>query len=84
LDDCMRKEDPERRAELAPLDIIRVETALSRFPMHRLTQLGTVRIEIRKADANGEMTLCWEVSCNEKYGQPGPLAYKVDTRMALG
>ncbi len=75
----MKKADLERRTELAPLDVIRVETALSRFPMHRLAKLGTVRIDICGTDANGEMTLCWEVSCNEKHGQPGPLAYKIDT-----
>ena len=67
------------KPELAPLDVIRVETALSRHPIHRLAKSGTVRISISKADADGEMTLCWEVSCNEKYGQPGPLAYKLDT-----
>ena len=67
------------KTELAPLDVIRVETALSRHPIHRLAKSGTVRISISKADADGGMTLCWEVSCNEKYGPPGPLAYKLDT-----
>ncbi|MBV8076544.1 MAG: hypothetical protein JO284_09115, partial [Planctomycetaceae bacterium] len=67
------------RTELAPLDAIRVETALSRFPVHRLAKLGTVRIEIREATADGELALRWEVSYNSRYGQPGPLAYKLDT-----
>ena len=38
------------KAELASLDVIRVETVLSRFPIHRLAKLGTVPIEIREED----------------------------------
>ena len=67
------------RTELAPLDALRVETALSRFPVHRLAKLGTVPIEIREATADGELALQWKVSHNSEYGQPGPLAYKTDT-----
>src|SRR5512135_2039874 len=73
----MKKSD--QRAELVTLDVIRVETALSRYPVHRLAKQGTVRIELREEDAKGETTLQWEVSHNSKYGQPGPLAYKLDT-----
>jgi hypothetical protein len=72
----MKKND--QRAELATLDVIRVETALSRYPVHRLAKQGTVRIELREENAKGETTLQWEVSHNSKYGQPGPLAYKLD------
>jgi hypothetical protein len=68
-----------RLDELAPLVPLRVETALSRFPVHRLAKLGTVPIEIREATADGELALRWEVSYNSRYGQPGPLAYKLDT-----
>jgi len=67
------------KAELASLDVIRVETVLSRFPIHRLAKLGTVPIEIRETTAAGELTLRWEVSHNSRYGQPGPLGYKIDT-----
>ena len=73
----MKKDD--QRAELATLDVIRVETALSRYPVHRLAKQGIVRIELREENAKGETTLQWEVSHNSKYGQPGPLAYKLDT-----
>src|SRR5512135_2936724 len=73
------KTDDSRKVETALLDVIRVETALSRFPMHRLAKQGTVPIEIRETDANGELAMRWEVSHNSKYGQPGPLAYKLDT-----
>jgi hypothetical protein len=69
----------ERRAELAPLDVIRVETALSRYPVHRLAKQGRIAIELREATEEGEMALWWEVSHNSRYGQPGPLAYKLDT-----
>ncbi len=65
--------------ELTSLDAIRVETALSRFPVHRLAKLGTVPIEIRETTADGELALQWKVSHNSEYGQPGPLAYKLDT-----
>ena len=75
----MKKKDRlERRAELAPLDVIRVETAIARFPLHRLAKAGVVEIVIREQNAEGDF-LRWKVSHNSEYGQPGPLAYKVDT-----
>lgn len=67
--------EPDEQTELLPLTIIRTETALSRYPVHRLSKKGTVEIELRNADASFR----WEVSYNSKHGQPGPLAYKVDT-----
>lgn len=66
---------PASSEELTPLSIIRTETALSRFPIHRLSKKGDVQIEIR----NQAAALLWEVTYNSKYGQPGPLAYKLDT-----
>lgn len=72
-------ETTDQRERRSPLDVIRVETALSRFPVHRLAKAGTVRIDLREADDAGAVTLRWEVSHNSKYGQPGPLAYKLDT-----
>ena len=68
----------ERRAELTPLDVIRVETVLSKFPLHRLAKAGVVEIVIREQNAEGDF-LRWKVSHNSEYGQPGPLAYKLDT-----
>ena len=61
--------------ETNPLTIIRTETALSRFPVHRLAKKGIVQIEIK----NQSSALYWEVTYNSKYGQPGPLAYRLDT-----
>ena len=69
----------EPTADMPPPNPIRVETALSRFPIHRLARHGEISIDIRERNENGEITLRWEVSHNSKYGQPGPLAYKIDT-----
>ena len=65
--------------ELLPLNTIRVETVLSRFPVHRLAKRGNISIEIDERDQLGEVKTKWEVSYNSKYGHPGALAYKVDT-----
>src|SRR4051794_27505727 len=58
---------------------IRVETALSRYPVHRLAKHGDIAIDIREKNEHGELSIKWEVTHNSKYGQPGPLAYKLDT-----
>ena len=62
-----------------PLSILRTETVLSRFPIHNLSKHGNVTIRIRRTNAQGECDYRWDVSYNETYGQPGPLAYKLDT-----
>jgi hypothetical protein len=66
---------PEPSAELVPLNLIRTETALSRFPVHRIAKRGNVKIELK----NQATAVLWKVSYNSEYGQPGPLAYKLDT-----
>jgi hypothetical protein len=71
--------EPENTQELVPLNVIRVETALSRFPVHRLAKTGTASIEIREKSPDGETLIQWQVSHNSRYGQPGPLAYQIDT-----
>ena len=65
--------------ELLPLNTIRVETALSRYPVHRLARKGNIKIEVSEHNARKETALQWKVSYNSEYGQPGPLAYKIDT-----
>jgi len=77
MNDLLKQVLPE--TEVAPLDILRVDTALSRYPIHQLAKKGTISINIRKQDEKGATTLLWEVTYNSKYGQPGPLAYKLDT-----
>src|SRR2546425_7836103 len=64
---------------LAPLSILRTETVLSRFPIHNLAKRGKVTIHIRRTNTHGDLELRWEVSYNDHYGPPGPLAYKLDT-----
>src|SRR4051812_28097323 len=66
-------------AEFSPLNTIRVETALSRYPVHRLARRGSIKIDLSKENPRGEATVKWRVSYNSEYGQPGPLAYKLDT-----
>ena len=71
--------DSQQGTELLPLNSIRVETALSRYPVHRLARKGSIKIEVTEVNSRGESTLKWKVSYNSEYGQPGPLAYKLDT-----
>jgi hypothetical protein len=65
--------------ELTPQNTIRIETALSRFPVHRLSKRGNINIEIRETTPAGELRTKWEVDYPKRTGQPGQLAYKVDT-----
>jgi hypothetical protein len=66
--------------ELVSQNTIRIETALSRFPVHKLARRrGGIIIDIRETTRAGELKTRWKVSYNSEYGQPGPLAYKVDS-----
>jgi hypothetical protein len=65
--------------ELIPFEIIRNETALSRYPIHNLSTKDGIRVEIKRKDEHGAVLVNWEVSYNSRYGQPGRLAYKIDT-----
>ena len=71
--------DPEPRTELLPPNPIRVETVLSRYPVHRLAKHGDIAINITEKDEHGELSIKWEVDYSKNHGQPGPLAYKLDT-----
>ena len=73
------KTDLEASTELSPLNPIRVETALSRYPVHMLAKKGDINIELSEKDERGESSLKWRVTYNIGFGQPGPLAYKLDT-----
>ena len=52
---------------MLPPNPIRVETALSRYPVHRLAKHGEIFIDIREKTDNGEITIRWEVTYNSKY-----------------
>lgn len=75
----MLTEPQEETLDLTPLNVIRTDTVLSRYPIHRLAKRGNISIEIRKQAQDGEVLFNWEVSYNSRHGQPGPLAYKLDT-----
>jgi hypothetical protein len=65
--------------ELTPQNTIRLETAFSRFPVHKLARRGNINIEIMDTTPTGEIKTKWELTYPKKAGQPRPLAYKVDT-----
>jgi hypothetical protein len=69
----------EQMANIAPLQVIRTETVLSKLPIHNLAKKGTISINITQRNERGEVALHWEVSPNPKYGEPRQLAYKLDT-----
>jgi hypothetical protein len=68
----MTETDGVQQQDLTTVNRIRVETTFSRFPIHRLSRTGTAVIDLYP-------DVQWRVSHNSDYGQPGPLAYKIDT-----
>lgn len=70
-------DEPQEMAQVIP---IRTETVLSQYPIHRLSK-GSEPLEVCITTANdrGKVSTVWEVSANRKYGEPGILAYKLDT-----
>ena len=70
---------PTGTTQLAPLQIIRTETVLSKLPIHNLSKTGSFEIQIIRKNSRGEVELRWEVSYNSRYGPPRQLAYKLDT-----
>ena len=71
--------DQAQLEALAPLNIIRTETVLSKLPVHNLSKKGKVDIRIVRRTESGDLHLKWEVSHSDRYGQPRQLAYKLDT-----
>ena len=65
--------------ETEPIVRIGTETVLSQFPLHRLAKKSNLEIRVSKTNARGKEITTWEVSASKKYGEPGPLAYKLDT-----
>jgi hypothetical protein len=70
---------PEATNQLAPLQVIRTETVLSKLPIHNLSKTGSFEIQIVRKNDRGEVELRWEVSYSSRYGPPRQLAYKIDT-----
>jgi len=69
----------EDTSALTPLNVIRTENVVSRFPVHNLSKKGKIEIQIVKRNNQGEIEIKWEVSYNDKHGQARQLAYKLDT-----
>jgi hypothetical protein len=65
--------------QVEPLRKIRIETVLSKFPIHTLSKTGKVDICITDSSDNGQRKLLWKVTPNAAYGEPRALAYKLDT-----
>ena len=65
--------------ELFPLKRVGMETGFSPYPFHTLSKKEGLEIEIKETNEKGKLQTIWEVSPNSKYGQPGILAYKIDT-----
>jgi len=70
---------PDEASGLTPLNVIRTENVVSRFPVHNLSKKGKIEIQIVKRNTQGEVEIKWEVSYNDKHGQARQLAYKLDT-----
>ena len=84
MDDNNQLEQPNQDSETALADGISVsrigvETVLSKMPIHNLSKKGKVDIQITRRGPDGQVDVKWEVSYNERYGQPRQLAYKLDT-----
>jgi hypothetical protein len=70
---------PATETQPIPFTIIRTETVLSKLPIHHLAKKGNIDISITRRDRRGDLKLKWEVTYANRYGQPGQLAYKLDT-----
>jgi hypothetical protein len=64
---------------LIPLEVIRTENVISKFPVHNLAKTGRVNIKLTRKRKDGELEFHWEVTYNEKYGEAKQLAYQIDT-----
>jgi hypothetical protein len=71
--------EAETNASLIPLEVIRTENVISKFPVHNLAKTGRVNIHIMRKREDGEVEFHWEVTYNEKYGEAKQLAYQIDT-----
>jgi len=69
----------QKLSEYLPVSTTRVETALSRFPIHNLTKTETIAIRINRKNQAGETDISWSVSPSRDHGEPRQLAYKLDT-----
>ena len=71
--------ETDEEPESVPIIPIRTETVLSQYPLHQLGKKANPEIKVTRANAKGQIISTWEVSPSRKYGEPGPLAYKLDS-----
>lgn len=70
----------ESENQIAQIIPIRTETVLSQYPLHRLSKdCQPLQVCFTKTNEKGKVTTTWKVSPNPEYGEPGILAYKLDT-----
>ena len=63
----------EKLSEYLPVSTTRVETALSRFPIHNLTKSEKIAIGMNRKNQAGETDISWSVSPSRDYGEPDSL-----------
>ncbi|HKX26904.1 MAG TPA: hypothetical protein VJ302_04345 [Blastocatellia bacterium] len=56
-----------------------VESVMTKLPLHTLSTQGQMQVRIEKRDEGGEVTLLWQVSPSQQFGEPRHLAYRLDT-----
>ena len=56
-----------------------VESVLAKLPLHTLSTQGQMQVRIEKRDESGEVSLLWQVSPSQEFGEPRHLAYRLDT-----
>jgi hypothetical protein len=68
------------QTQIAKIIPIRTETILCQYPIHKLSNnKKPVQITLTTENERGKVETTWKVSPNAEYGQPGILAYKLDT-----
>ncbi len=77
--DLQINSDLDNPENLIPLEVIRTENVISKFPVHNLAKAGRVNIKLTRKRHDGEVEFHWEVTYNEKYGEAKQLAYQIDT-----
>jgi hypothetical protein len=58
---------------------VRVESVMSKLPLHTLSTQGQMQVRIERRDDKGELSLLWQVSPSSQFGEPRQLAYRLDT-----
>lgn len=71
------EDDSQELSQIVP---IRNETVFSQFPLHRLSKgREPLSLQITTANEKGKVITTWKVIASADYGEPGILAYKLDT-----